>query len=148
MAVLKTQKNSAPAEAFLNAVKDEGKRKDSMTLLSLFKKLTKQKPAMWGDSIVGFGSFHYKSERSRQEGDWFMTGFSPRKQNLTVYIIPGFSRYEKLMKKLGKFKTGGSCLYINKLADVDLAVLGELVSEAFSDMKKKYEPTSIKNKKS
>ncbi len=148
MAVLKTQKNSAPAEAFLNAVKDEGKRKDSMTLLSLFKKLTKQKPAMWGDSIVGFGSFHYKSERSRQEGDWFMTGFSPRKQNLTVYIIPGFSRYEKLMKKLGKFKTGGSCLYINKLADVDLAVLGELVSEAFSDMKKKYEPTAVKNKKS
>ena len=109
-----------------------------MTLLAMMKKITKQEPRMWGSSIVGFGSFHYKSERSKQEGDWFMTGFSPRKQNLTVYIIPGFAKYETLMKKLGKFKTSVSCLYINKLADVDSKVLIELITVAFKDMKEKY----------
>ena len=138
MAAIKTQKNDVNVLTFLESVKDEIKRKDGMTLLAMMKKITRQEPKMWGSSIVGFGSFHYKSERSKQEGDWFMTGFSPRKQNLTVYIIPGFAKYETLMKKLGKFKTSVSCLYINKLADVDSKVLIELITVAFKDMKEKY----------
>ena len=109
-----------------------------MTLLAMMKKITRQEPKMWGSSIVGFGSFHYKSERSKQEGDWFMTGFSPRKQNLTIYIIPGFAQYGELLKKLGKYKTSVSCLYINKLADVDQKILTELVSISYKDMQEKY----------
>ena len=138
MAAIKTQKNDVNVLTFLESVKDEIKRKDGMTLLAMMKKITKQEPKMWGSSIVGFGSFHYKSERSKQEGDWFMTGFSPRKQNLTVYIIPGFTKYETLMKKLGKYKTSVSCLYINKLADVDSKILIELITVAYKDMKEKY----------
>ena len=92
---------------------------------------------MWGPSIVGFGSYHYKYESGR-EGDMCITGFSPRKQNLTIYILPGFKRYSELMKKLGKYKTGKSCLYINKLEDVDMKVLKELISEDVKYMKKKY----------
>ena len=138
MAAIKTQKNDVDVLTFLESVKDEIKRKDGMTLLAMMKKITRQEPKMWGSSIVGFGSFHYKSERSKQEGDWFMTGFSPRKQNLTVYIIPGFAKYETLMKKLGKFKTSVSCLYINKLADVDSKILIELITVAYKDMKEKY----------
>ena len=138
MAAIKTQKNDVDVLTFLESVKDETKRKDGMTLLAMMKKITRQEPNMWGGSIVGFGSYHYKSERSKQEGDWFMTGFSPRKQNLTVYIIPGFTKYETLMKKLGKYKTSVSCLYINKLADVDSKVLKELITVAYKDMKEKY----------
>lgn len=138
MAAIKTQKNDVNVMSFLESVKDEIKRKEGMTLLAMLKKITRQEPKMWGSSIVGFGSFHYKSERSKQEGDWFMTGFSPRKQNLTVYIIPGFAKYETLMKKLGKYKTSVSCLYINKLADVDSKVLIELITVAYKDMKEKY----------
>ena len=138
MAAIKTQKNDVDVLTFLESVKDELKRKDGMALLAMMKKITKQEPRMWGSSIVGFGSFHYKSERSKQEGDWFMTGFSPRKQNLTVYIIPGFAKYETLMKKLGKYKTTVSCLNINKLADVDSKVLIELITVAYKDMKEKY----------
>ena len=138
MAAIKTQKNDVDVLTFLESVNDEIKRKDAMTLLAMMKKITRQEPKMWGSSIVGFGSFHYKSERSKQEGDWFMTGFSPRKQNLTVYIIPGFAKYETLMKKLGKFKTSVSCLYINKLADVDSKILIELITVAYKDMKEKY----------
>ena len=138
MAAIKTQKNDVNVLTFLESVKDEIKRKDGMTLLAMMKKITRQEPKMWGSSIVGFGSFHYKSERSKQEGDWFMTGFSPRKQNLTVYIIPGFAKYETLMKKLGKYKTTVSCLNINKLADVDSKVLIELITVAYKDMKEKY----------
>ena len=138
MTAIKTQKNDVDVLTFLESVNDEIKRKDAMTLLAMMKKITRQEPKMWGSSIVGFGSFHYKSERSKQEGDWFMTGFSPRKQNLTVYIIPGFAKYETLMKKLGKYKTSVSCLYINKLADVDSKVLIELITVAYKDMKEKY----------
>ena len=138
MAEIKTKKNDNSVMGFLESVKDEIKRKDGMALLAMMKKITKKEPKMWGSSIVGFGSFHYKSERSKQEGDWFMTGFSPRKQNLTVYIIPGFAKYETLMKKLGKYKTTVSCLYINKLADVDSKVLIELITIAYKDMKEKY----------
>ena len=138
MAEQKTKQNKDSVMAFIQSVADESKRNDSIAILKLMKKATKTEPAMWGDSIVGFGSFHYKSERSKQEGDWYMTGFSPRKQNLTIYIIPGFAQYGELMQKLGKYKTGGSCLYINKLADVDEKVLTALISLSFKDMKEKY----------
>lgn len=135
MAELKTKKNDASVEAFLQSIKEEEKRKDSMTILAMMKKATRAEPKMWGSSIVGFGSYHYKSERSKQEGDWFISGFSPRKQNLTLYIMPGLDYYKDLVKKLGKCKTGGSCLYINKLADVDTAVLKELITLAYKRMK-------------
>jgi hypothetical protein len=139
MAENKTKQTEADVNAFLQSVADEEKRKDSLALLKLMKSITKQEPAMWGGSIVGFGSFHYKSERSKQEGDWYMTGFSPRKQNITIYIIPGFAKYSDILKKLGKFKTSsGSCLLVNKLANVDLGVLKELITIAYKDMKGKY----------
>jgi len=91
---------------------------------------------MWGTSIIGFGSYHYKSDRSSQEGDWLLTGFSPRKQNLTLYIIPGFKDYQALLKKLGKCKTSVSCLYIKRLTDVDISVLEKLIQQSFAFMKK------------
>ncbi len=107
-------------------------------LLELFTRVTGEQPKMWGTSIIGFGSYHYRSEKSKQEGDWPLTGFSPRKQNLTLYIMPGFGGYQDLLKDLGKCKTSVGCLYINKLADVDLAVLEKLIATSFTDMKKKY----------
>ncbi len=135
MAELKTRKNDASVEAFLQTIKEEQKRKDCNTILAMMKKATKAEPKMWGRSIVGFGSYHYKSERSKQEGDWFITGFSPRKQNLTLYIMPGIDYYKDLVQKLGKCRTSVSCLYINKLADVDMKVLNELVITAYKRMK-------------
>ncbi|MFA6024777.1 MAG: DUF1801 domain-containing protein [Candidatus Gracilibacteria bacterium] len=129
MAELKTQKTTASVSAFLNTIEDEEKRKDCQELVKIFEEVTKEKPAMWGSSIVGFGSYHYKSERSKQEGDWPLTGFSPRKQNLTLYIMSGFKGREKLLEKIGKHKiSGGSCLYIKRLSDINLAVLKELIA--------------------
>lgn len=138
MGELKTTVNDASVEDFINKVTNEVKRKDSFTLLKLFTKITGEKPLMWGSSIIGFGSYHYKSERSKQEGDWPLTGFSPRKQNLTLYIMLGFQDYQDLLKDLGKHKTSVGCLYINKLADVDLAVLEKLINKSFTAMKKKH----------
>lgn len=138
MAEIKTKKNDASVEAFLQTVKEEEKIKDCAAILKMMKRVTKEKPKMWGSSIVGFGSFHYKSERSKQEGDWFITGFSPRKQNLTIYIIAGFGMYKEQMKNLGKHTTGSSCLYIKRLSDINIKVLEELVSLSFSHMKEKY----------
>lgn len=138
MSTLKTLVNDASVSDFINAVPDETKKNDSFTLLKLFTKITGEQPKMWGTSIIGFGLYHYKSERSKQEGDWPLTGFSPRKQNLTLYIMLGFGDYEELLKNLGKHKTSVSCLYINKLADVDLAVLEKLIAKSFAATKKKY----------
>ncbi len=138
MATLKTTVNDANVEDFINKVEDEVKRQDSLALLKLFSKVTGEKPKMWGSSIIGFGSYHYKSERSRQEGDWMLTGFSPRKQNLTLYVMPGFGDYQDLLKDLGKHKTSVGCLYINKLADVDMAVLEKLIKTSFAAMKAQH----------
>ena len=134
-AELKTKLNDASVEDFLNTVSDEQIRADCFEITKLMKQVTKAEPKMWGSSIVGFGSYHYKGASGR-EGDWMLVGFSPRKQNLTLYIMAGFDRYDELMKKLGKFSTGKSCLYIKKLADVDKKVLKELVSESVQFMKK------------
>ena len=136
-AELKTKPNKASVDKFIKAVKEEKRRDDCFQVLDIMKKITKEEPIMWGSSIVGFGSYHYKYESGR-EGDMCMTGFSPRKQNLTIYILPGFKRYSELMKKLGKHKTGSSCLYINKLENVDLKVLKQLITESVKYMKKTY----------
>lgn len=135
MTELKTKRNKGDVEAFLNSVPDERKRQDSFTIMELMKQITGEEPGMWGDSIVGFGSYHYKYESGR-EGDWFVTGFSPRKQNLTLYIMSGFDEYDKLLGKLGKHSIGKSCLYIKKIEDVDVDVLKELVQKSVDHMKK------------
>lgn len=137
MGTIKTTVNDDSVTDFINSVADETKRKDSFTLLEMFTRITGEKPRMWGSSIIGFGKYHYKSERSRQEGDWPLTGFSPRKQNLTLYVMPGFGDYWDALKGLGKYKTSVSCLYINKLADVDLAVLEKLIKQTYLDFKHK-----------
>ena len=133
MAELKTQPTEHSVETFLNSVADDRKRQDSFTILNLMAEVTGEEPQMWGDSIVGFGNYHYKYASGR-EGDWFLTGFSPRKQNLTLYIMAGFDQYDSLMDQLGKYKTGKSCLYIKKLKDIDQAVLRELVKQSVEHM--------------
>lgn len=134
---LKTKQSDASVENFISTVSDEKKRDDCHAIAKLMKKVTKEEPKMWGPSIVGFGTYHYKYASGR-EGDWPLTGFSPRKQNLTLYIMPGFDKYEELMRKLGKYKIGKSCLYIKNLEDVDNAVLEKLIKSSVDYMKKKY----------
>jgi len=132
---LKTKVNQASVEGFLNTtVQDEEVRKDCFEILKMMKQITKEEPKMWGSSIVGFGSYHYKGKSGR-EGDWMLTGFSPRKQNLTLYLMGGFDEQKDLLKKLGKHKTSVGCLYINKLDDVDKKVLKELVANSVKKMK-------------
>jgi Domain of unknown function (DU1801) len=134
MAELKTKKNDGSVEAFLKGIADESMRQDCEAVLKLMKQVTRAEPEMWGASVVGFGEYHYKYASGR-EGDWFLTGFSPRKQNLTLYIMAGFARYDELMAKLGKHKTGKSCLYIRKLSDIDLSVLEELITQSVEHVK-------------
>ena len=133
-AELKTKVNKASVEGFLNKVKDEAIRKDCFEILKIMKQVTKEEPRMWGSSIVGFGSYHYKGKSGR-EGDWMLTGFSPRKQNLTLYLMGGFDEQKDLLKKLGKHKTSVGCLYIKKLGDVDKEVLKTLVTASVKRMK-------------
>jgi Domain of unknown function (DU1801) len=134
MAKLKTQRTHASVSAFLRGLADESRRKDCQTLVRIMTRAVGAKPRMWGSSIVGFGHYHYKYASGR-ENDWFLAGFSPRKQDLTIYIMAGFDRYDALMAKLGKYKTGKSCLYIKRLADVDVAVLQELITASVTHMK-------------
>ncbi|MEZ4866135.1 MAG: DUF1801 domain-containing protein [Caldilineaceae bacterium] len=133
MTELKTKRNDASVEDFLNSIEQEQKRKDAFAICSLMQEVTGAEAQMWGSSIIGFGSYRYKYASGR-EGDWMLVGFSPRKQNLTLYIMPGFEHYDELLGKLGKHKIGKSCLYINKLADVDQAVLQELVKQSVAHM--------------
>jgi hypothetical protein len=134
MAELKTKRNEGNVKAFLDSVPDEKKREDSYTILKLMKQVTGTEPEMWGESIIGFGNYRYKYESGR-EGDWFLTGFSPRKQNLTLYIMSGFDEYNQLLGQLGKHTTGKACLYIKKIDDVNMAVLKELVKKSVEHMK-------------
>lgn len=137
MAELKTRENDADVMALLNQVEPESKRNDALTLLKMMERIIGEKPKMWGPSIIGFGNYLLKYDSGR-ELDWFYTGFSPRKQNISVYIMNGFNRYEELLSRLGKHKIGKSCLYISKLEHVDLAVLEELISESHNYLKAKY----------
>jgi hypothetical protein len=138
MAELKTKKTTASVDDFLNKVSDENKRTDAFALLEIFKKITGETPKMWGTSIIGFGEYHYKSERSTQEGDWPLVGFSPRKQNLTLYLMISTMDVSALLANLGKHKTSVGCLYINKLSDVDLNILEEIIKTSFQQMKKQH----------
>ncbi len=139
MVDLKTTQNKADVEAFLNNVEHEGKRNDSFKLMHLMQKVTGLEPKMWGGSIVGFGEYHYRYATGH-EGDAALVGFSPRKQNLSLYLMgcyvrPDDKSYDELFSQLGKHKTGKSCLYINKLEDVNMDVLEKLVRKSFEDMK-------------
>ena len=133
MAELKTKRNEQSVSEFLSSILDEVKRQDCFTLLEIMKEATQTEPHMWGEAIVGFGSYHYHYATGR-EGDWFLTGFSPRKQNLTLYIMTGFDYYDTLLGKLGKHTTGKSCLYVKRLADIDLPTLKELVRRSVEHM--------------
>ena len=137
MAQLKTQPNKQSITAYLNSIDPPQKREDSFAILKLMQEVTGEAPQMWGDSIVGFGRYHYKYASGR-EGDWFVTGFAPRKKSLTLYIMAGFDDYDDLMSKLGKHTTGKSCLYIKKLEDVDQNVLRELIKQSVDYMAEMY----------
>lgn len=137
MAELKTKPSDADVAQFLAGVPDEQKRADSDVLMAIMKKVTGEEARMWGGSIIGFGSYHYRYKSGRS-GDWMTTGFSPRKTALTVYIMQGFSDHEDLMKQLGRYKTGRSCLYIKRLSDVDLNVLEELIERSYRYISKNY----------
>ncbi len=133
----KTIPNDASVDSFLDAVENERRRSDARTVKAMMERITGWEPKMWGPSIVGFGEYHYRYDSGR-EGDFLITGFSPRKKALTIYIMPGFTHYDALMGKLGKFKTGRSCLYINRLDDVDLSILEELIASSVNHMVEKY----------
>lgn len=134
MAEIKTKQNDASVEGFLNAVKDEQKRKDSYAILDMMKKATGEEPSMWGSSLIGFGNVRIKSPTTSREVDWFRIGFAPRKANFSLYLPGYMQHYTEALKKLGKHKTGMGCLYINKLEDVDVKVLKEIIE---SSVKKK-----------
>ena len=137
MSEIKTKSGDLDIDKFLTSVEPEKKRADSIELKKLFDSVVKEKATLWTNNMIGYGSFHYKSERSTQEGDWPLTGFSPRKQYLAVYIMSGVNNYKDLLSKLGKFKiSSGSCIYINKIEDINLDVLKEIISASVSDMKK------------
>lgn len=137
MAENKIKETDASVEAFLDAIQDDEKRQDCRKVLQLMKEVTGAEPRIWGGGMVGFGSYHYKYPSGR-EGDWFLTGFAPRARELTLYITAGFDRYEALLADLGKFKTGRSCLYLKRLADVDLGVLRKLIAASVDHMRKQY----------
>lgn len=135
MAELKTKRNDGDVRSYLDSVENKRRREDALALLDVMGEITGEPAEMWGGSIVGFGSYHYVYDSGR-EGDWFLTGFAPRKASMTLYIMPGFEHYDDLLARLGKHKIGRSCLYINKLADVDMEVLRDLVAESVAHMRR------------
>lgn len=131
----KTIATDASVEAFLNSVENEQRRNDSFKVLEIMKEVTGETPVMWGNSIIGFGSYHYKYESGR-EGDFMLTGFSPRKTSLSIYCMTGFD--DELMENLGKYKTGKSCLYVKKLTDIDEEILKKIILKSINQLKEKY----------
>jgi hypothetical protein len=139
MSEIKTKPSNLDVDKFLSTVEPETKRTDSIELKMLFDRVVHEKASLWNNNMIGYGSYHYKSERSRQEGDWPLTGFSPRKQYIAIYIMSGVNNYTDLLEKLGRFNmSSGSCIYVNKLKDINLDILGEIISASVSDMKKLY----------
>lgn len=136
MAELKTKQTDANVDDFISSVSNERRRQDAFDVLAMYKRATGLEPKMWGPSIVGFGMYHYKSDRSSQEGDWPLAAFSPRKQNLTLYVYP--NNFPELLKDLGKFTTSVSCLYITKLDDIDRKVLERLIAASYEWSKKEF----------
>ncbi len=139
MAELKTKQNDASVEAFINTVADtEQKRQDSFDILQLMQECSGYEPKMWGGSIIGFGQYHYKSERSRQEGDWLLVGFSPRKAAISLYVYSGCSGQQALLNELGKFKMGKGCIYIKKLSDINQEALKKLIISTIEFLQAKH----------
>lgn len=138
MGEIKTKPTKESVETYINKLTDEKKKKDALELLKLYKSITKKKPVLWGNAIIGFGQFHYKSERSKQEGDWMLAGFSPRKQNLSLHLMSGMEKSKTLFSKLGKHKTGIGCVYINKLEDIDMKILEKIIRTSWETVCKKY----------
>lgn len=137
MADLKTKQNDESVSAFLEALDHPKRKADALEVCGLMSRLTGWQARMWGKSIVGFGAYDYTYE-SGHSGRWMMVGLSPRKSSLTIYIMPGFKPFPELMEKLGKYKTGKSCLYINKLEDIDVGVLEKLIAQSVDVMKERY----------
>jgi len=137
MAELKTKENKASVTAFINSVADRQKRADCRAIAKMMREATGKRAKMWGASIVGFDRYDY-TYASGHSGSFMITGFAPRAQNISVYIMPGFSKYGAMMKKLGKYKTGKSCLYIKRLADVDAKILSRLIRESVREMRRRY----------
>ncbi len=137
MAELKTQKTNASVSKFINAIDDEQRRKDCKAIAAMMQKATKAKPRMWGPSIVGFGDFAYV-DKAKEQHQWFQCGFSPRKQALTLYLMGGYPKDPETAKKLGKFKTGGSCLYIKTLDDVHVPTLRSLIAQSLKRVKTRF----------
>ena len=137
MAELKTKVNEASVEDFLDTIEDEAKRDDCYEILKMMQNVTSEPPKMWGSSIIGFGTYHYKYA-SGQEGDWMRIGFSPRKQNIAIYFMAGVEKHSDLLEKIGKYKTGKSCFYIKKLDDVDRGVLKEMMKANLAELKQLY----------
>jgi len=139
MAELKTKQNNADVSEFINSFADsEQKRIDSFELIKLMQDFTGFEPKMWGPSIIGFGSYHYKSERSRQEGDWPLVGFSPRKAAISLYVYTGAKEHEQLLNGLGKYKMGKACIYIKKLADINQDALRKLMKVTIEYLQSRY----------
>lgn len=139
MSGIKTRPVDFDVDQFLMSVEPEKKREDSIELKKFFDRVVKEKATLWNNNMIGYGSYHYKSDRSKQEGDWPLTGFSPRKQYIAVYIMSGVNNYKDLLDKLGKYKiSSGSCIYVNKIEDINLDILGKIISTSVSDMKKMY----------
>lgn len=143
MSAIKTVVSDDSVEDFINLVESDSKRRDAFEILEMYEQSTGHVPKMWGSSMIGFGQYHYKSERSTQEGDWPLAAFSPRKQNLTLYIMPGFDDYDDLLSKLGKRKTSKACLYINKLSDIDTTILKQLIQRSYHDAKAIFGEKSV-----
>jgi len=133
----KTKQTKASVDKFINAIKDEKVRNDCYTIIKLMKSITKEEPRMWGASIIGFGTYHYKYASGR-EGDMCITGFSPRKQNITIYLMPSIEKQKTLLEKLGKFKTSKVCLYIKSLKEIDVKILKEMIANSVKEMKIMY----------
>lgn len=139
MAEIKTKQNQADVHEFINSyANSEQKRKDSFELLKIMQDFTGYEPKMWGASIIGFGKYHYKSEKSRQEGDWPLVGFSPRKSALTLYVNTGCEEPDNMIENLGKYKMGKSCIYIKKLSDIDIDVLKKIMQSTIKFLEEKY----------
>lgn len=140
MAELKTKPTSEDVIEFINNfANNEQKRKDSFELLKIMEDFTGYEPKMWGPTMIGFGMYHYKSDRSKQEGDWPLIGFSPRKAAISLYVYSGMPEHEHLLKDLGKYKMGKACIYVNKLSDINIDVLKKLMKETIDFLKARYE---------
>ena len=135
---LKTQPTGAPVDVFLQQIKDKQMKADCETLCHMLEDITACKPVMWGKDIVGFGSYHYKYQ-SGKEGDWFLTGFSPRKKHISIYVMDGFDHYDKYLEKLGKVKTSVSCLSVYRLSDINNSTLAQMIAESVTSLRIRYE---------